>query len=383
MANLVNLASGDRLNLRVQGQILASESIKNGKTRQTQKEFASTDEAQKACVKKEWESLKKGYVMQNAGAKAGEASLHVYIGGGYTGALAFAGVGDELFVYKCGGYKENGSVDFLTRLGADGAIKGDIILPKPLAWHAQRAGEILLLDLDHFIFKFDPKTGEFADLSKELIFKRNREFTSCVCAAGAAGETAAFAMFGQIFILRDGEILPLAEYKSEMKTYTPILCAAISDDGTRLALHCKQNEIKILSTTTLNASCGEILNEIKGDFGIFDKICFLADGSVLGKERYAGKLVCLDAASGKRLNPAWLRGECAEADELCVSADGLRLALISYDKARIIDLKSGNLQLGFELSHVVKRYEAKFERINDEEFLAVRTDYGCFSLYRV
>ena len=185
-------------------------------------------------------------------------------------------------------------------------------------------------------------------------------------------------MLGQIFTFRGGKISPLAEYRSEMKSYTPILCAAINNDGTRLALHCKQNEIKILNT--LN---GEILNEMKGDFGIFDKICFLADGSVLGKERYAGKLVCLDTASGERLNPVWLRDECTEADELCVSADGLRLALISYDKARIIDLKSGNLQLSFELSHVVKRCEAKFERINDEEFLAVRTDYGCFSLYKI
>jgi len=376
MKNLINLSGGDRLNLRVQDKILISESIKNGKTRQMQKEFASIDEAQKACVKKEWESLKKGYVLQNAGAKAGEASLHVYIGGGYSGALAFAGAGDDLFVYKCGGYKEGGALDdFLIRLDANGAVKQQTLLPKPLAWQAERAGEILLLDLDHFIFKFDPATGEFSDLSKDISFKNSKEFTSFVC---AAKDTAAFAMFGQIFTLRGGEISPLAEYKSEMKSYTPILCAALDADGTRLALHCKQNEIKILST--LN---GEILNEIKGNFGIFDKICFLADGSMLGKERYAGKLVCLDAASGERLNPAWLQGECAEADELCVSADGLRLALINYDKARIIDLKSGNLQLSFELSHVVKRCEAKFERINGEEFLTVRTDYGCFSLYCV
>nr|WP_315061228.1 hypothetical protein [uncultured Campylobacter sp.] len=375
MANLVNLANGDRLNLRVEGQILISESVKNGKTRQTQKEFANADEAQKACVKKEWESLKKGYVLQNSDAKAGEASLHVYIGGGYTGALAFAGAGGEFFVYKCGGYKEEDSVDFLTRLGSDGAIRGDIILPKPLAWQAERAGEILLLDLDHFIFKFDPASGEFSDLSQGLSFKNSKEFTSFVC---TAKDTAAFAMFGQIFTLRGGEISPLAEYKSEMKSYTPILCAALDADGTWLALHCKQNEIKILSTLS-----GEILNEIKGDFGIFDKICFLADGSLLGKERYTSKLVCLDATSGERSKPAWLRGECAEADELCVSADGLRLTLISYDKAHIIDLKSGNLRLSFELSHVVKRCEAKFERINGEEFLAVRTDYGCFSLYKI
>ena len=381
MANLINLANGDRLNLRVEGQILLSESVKNGKSRQTQKEFASADEAQKACIKKEWESLKKGYVLQNSDAKAGEASLHVYIGGGYTGALAFAGVGDELFVYKCGGYKEGGALDdFLIRLDASGAVKQQIVLPKPLAWQAERAGEILLLDLDHFIFKFDPARGEFSDLSQGLSFKNSKEFTSFVC---AAKDTAAFAMLGQIFTFRGGKISPLAEYRSEMKSYTPILCAAISGDGARLALHCKQNEIKILNTTTLNASCGEILNEIKGDFGIFDKICFLADGSVLGKERYASKLVCLDAASGEQLRPAWLRGECAEADELCISTDGSRLALISYDKTRIIDLKSGNLRLNFELSHVVKRCETKFERINGEEFLAVRTDYGCFSLYKI
>ena len=381
MAHLVNLASGDRLNLRVEGQILLSESVKNGKTRQTQKEFASIDEAQKACAKKEWESLKKGYVLQNADAKAGEASLHVYIGGGYTGALAFAGAEGELFVYKCGGYKEGGALDdFLIRLDASGAVKQQIVLPKPLAWQAERAGEILLLDLDHFIFKFDPSSGEFSDLSKNISFKNSKEFTSFVC---AAKDTAAFAMFGQIFTFRGGEISPLAEYKSEMKNYTPILCVSLDADGTRLALHCKQNEIKILSTTTSNAFCGEILNDIKGDFGIFDKICFLADDSLLGKERYASKLVCLDTANGERLKPAWLRGECAEVDELCVSADGLRLALISYDKARIIDLKSGKLEREFSLEHIVRRCEAKFERINDEEFLAVRTDYGCFSLYKI
>ncbi|WP_297944484.1 hypothetical protein [uncultured Campylobacter sp.] len=52
MKNLINLTSGDCLNLRVQDKILISESVKNGKTRQTQKEFASAGEAQKACEKR-------------------------------------------------------------------------------------------------------------------------------------------------------------------------------------------------------------------------------------------------------------------------------------------------------------------------------------------
>lgn len=373
MANLVNLANGDRLNLRVEGQILLSESVKNGKTRQTQKEFESIDEAQKACVKKEWESLKKGYVMQNAGAKAGEASLHVYIGGGYTGALAFVSAGDEFFVYKCGNYKEEDSVDFLTRLGADGAIRGDIVLPKPLAWHAECAGENLLLDLEHDIFKFNPQTGEFTNVFKELKIKRNGDITSFIC---ASGETAAFAAYGQIYVLRDGGFSSLGKYKTDPGCGAAF-CVALSTDGAKLALSCKQNEIKIL-----NALNGEILNEIKEDFGALSDVCFLKDGSLLGREYYGGGLVCFDAA-GLRQTPAWMRGECAKADEICVSAGGSRLALISYDKARIIDLKSGNLQLSFELSHIVKRCETKFERINGEEFLAVRTDYGCFSLYKI
>ena len=46
MKNLINLSGGDRLNLRIEGQISISESIKNGKTRLTQQVFASTDEAQ-------------------------------------------------------------------------------------------------------------------------------------------------------------------------------------------------------------------------------------------------------------------------------------------------------------------------------------------------
>ena len=373
MKNLINLSGGDRLNLRVEGKILLSESVKNGKSRQTQKEFESIDEAQKACIKKEWESLKKGYVLQNSDAKAGEASLHVYIGGGYTGALAFAGAGVEFFVYKCGGYKEEESVDFLTRLGTDGAIKGDIILPKPLAWHAERAGENLLLDLDHDIFKFNPQTGEFTNVFKELKIKRNGDITSCVC---ASGEAAAFAAYGQIYVLRDGGFSSLGKYKTDSGCGAAF-CIALSTDGAKLALSCKQNEIKIL-----NALNGEILNEIKEDFGALSDVCFLNDGSLLGREYYEGGLVCFGAA-GSRQTPAWMRGECAKAQKIRVSADGSRLALINYDKARIIDLKSGNLCLSFELSHVVKRCEAKFERINGEEFLAVRTDYGCFSLYKI
>ena len=70
MKNLINLSGGDQLNLRVEGKILISESIKNGKTRQTQKEFASIDEAQKACAKKGVGEPKKGLRHAKRGCEA-------------------------------------------------------------------------------------------------------------------------------------------------------------------------------------------------------------------------------------------------------------------------------------------------------------------------
>ena len=117
MRELVNFDSGERLRLSVEDKALVSVSQKGVKTKQSKKEFASEQEAKKACVKKEWESLKKGFVLQDSEAKTGKACLHVYIGGGYTGALSFASVRDEIYVYKSGGQKDGGvPSDILVRL---------------------------------------------------------------------------------------------------------------------------------------------------------------------------------------------------------------------------------------------------------------------------
>ena len=370
MANLINLASGDRLNLRVQGQILLSESVKNGKTRQTQKEFASAGEAQKACIKKEWESLKKGYVLQNAGAKAGEASLHVYIGGGYTGALAFSGAEGELFVYKCGGYKEGGALDdFLIRLDASGAVKQQIVLPKPLAWHAEHVGENLLLDLDHEIYIFEPKEANFREILAEQNVKKSSEIASFIC---TSNDVAVFGMFGQIFTFCEGKISKLGEYKCSTKSHVPILCAALSADASMLALCTKENELQIL-----NAKNGEILSELRAEFGALDKICFLDDETLLLRQYLENKLLSLDIKSAKVTKQPWIKDEYLRASEFCVEAG--KLVVIDQSRGYAINLKSGDVMAEFTLDHVVKSCEAKF--IDGK--LAVRTDYGCFSLYEI
>ena len=215
MRELVNFDSTERQRLSVEDKAFVSVSLKGAKTKQSKKEFASETEAKKACVKKEWESLKKGYVLQDSEAKAGEASLHVYIGGGYTGALSFASLRDEIYVYKSGGQKDGGILDdILLRLDKNGLIKEQIALPKPLAWDAQCVGENLLLDLDHEIYIFEPKEAKFRQISAEQNLKRNSEIASFICASNGV---AVFGMFGQIFTFCEGKISKIGEYKCSEK----------------------------------------------------------------------------------------------------------------------------------------------------------------------
>ena len=370
MRELVNFDSGERLELCVEDKALVSVSQKSGKTKQSKKEFASETEAKKACVKKEWESLKKGFVMQNSEAKAGEASLHVYIGGGYTGALSFASLRDEIYVYKSGGQKDGGkSSDILLWLDRSGAIKEQIALPKPLAWDAQCVGENLLLDLDHEIYIFEPKEAKFRQISAKQNLKRNSEIASFICASNGV---AIFGMFGQIFAFKNSEISKIGEYKCSEKSYAPILCAALSADASMLALCTKENELQIL-----NAKNGEILSELRAEFGALDKICFLDENTLLLRHYLENKLFCLDIKSAKVTKQPWIKDEYLRASEFCVEAG--KLVVIDQSRAYAVDLQSGDVMAEFTLDHVVKSCEAKF--IDGK--LAVRTDYGCFSLYEI
>ena len=234
MRELVNFDSGERLRLSVEDNALVSVSQKGGKTKQSKKEFASETEAKKACIKKEWESLKKGFILQDSEAKTGKASLHVYIGGGYTGALSFASLRDEIYVYKSGGQKDGGKPsDLLVWLDRSGTIKEQIALPKPLAWDAQCASENLLLDLDHEIYIFEPNGAKFREILAEQNVKKSSEIASFIC---ASNDVAVFGMFGQIFTFCEGKISKFSEYKCSTKNHVPILCAAISADASMLAL---------------------------------------------------------------------------------------------------------------------------------------------------
>jgi hypothetical protein len=89
MRELIKFDSDERLGLGIEDIALVSVSLKSGKTKQTKKEFVSSDEAKKACVKKERKSLEKGFVLQNLDTKRGKPCLHVYTSDKYLRASEF------------------------------------------------------------------------------------------------------------------------------------------------------------------------------------------------------------------------------------------------------------------------------------------------------
>jgi len=99
---LIERASGNVLSLTLNDKSLMSETGKSGKLRTTEKAFSDLEDARKNFYKKEWEALKKGFVLHNDHAKIGEPLLHIYIGGGYTGCLSFQQTPKGVYVYKNG-----------------------------------------------------------------------------------------------------------------------------------------------------------------------------------------------------------------------------------------------------------------------------------------
>ena len=63
----------------------------------------------------------------------------------------------------------------------------------------------------------------------------------------------------------------------------------------------------------------------------------------------------------------------------CLNADQTRLAVLRGSWVELFEVASRQLVRRFRLSHCVKNAELRFVG----EALGARTDYGCFSLYRV
>lgn len=371
MRSLIDLQTDKVLNLRLEDNVLVSQSGKLGKLKETSKEFSSKDEAKKALVKKEWEALKKGFVLQNLNAAKGEAILHKFIGGGYTGALAFESLGEEIFIYK--NSKEG---DCLAVIDKSGGNLREIALPKPLAWSISRQNENLLMDLDHDIFRYEPKRNSFTNLSEILSCDDEDRSVFMGFVAGSSDKRVVLCK-GKIFITNlDDEVLLARDYRTTAINGSTPFCAAFCAEINTLALHTKPNEIELIDTKS-----GRVINKISTEFKKIERMEFVREGEFIifaaRDEFIRTKIICVEVASGKEVQG--IRANLNDITSLCVSDEGDKLAVIDGLRAYVFSATDFKELLNFELEHIVKRCEAKFIDGN----LGVRTDYGCFSLYRI
>jgi hypothetical protein len=372
---LVEKETDNVLNLTLKDKTLISETGKSGKLKTTEKAFSDLEDAQKNFYKKEWEALKKGFILNNDNAKIGEPILHKFIGGGYTGSLSFQQTPKGIFVYKNDNYTEDEKLaEYLLLIDNFGNISEEITLPYPLVWNIEYrpTTNSLILDIDHFIFEYKIENKSFNNLGNN---KQSDSFLS------VSKELTAFATNGEIYIIdnQNNALLTINYNAGELYGgHTPPFCGKLSKDGKLLAFHNKAGEIQIIDTFD-----GKTIKKIVGDFELVEQMVFAKNNNLLVVQEQYGTwgMRYFDLAGCKEIKIDSLKipEYSKDVSAFCFNADQSKLVLVQRANAHIFDFNAQKLLHSFEIEHVVKTCCIKFAGEN----LGVRTDYGCFSIYNV
>lgn len=102
---LRNEQTGQSSMLTLATSQVSTKTTRGGKTRRTEKHFATAAESAAYAERQEWALLKKGFVLHQAAAAPGEPLLHCFIGGGSTGSLSFADTPEGLYIYQNGWFR--------------------------------------------------------------------------------------------------------------------------------------------------------------------------------------------------------------------------------------------------------------------------------------
>jgi len=332
---------------------VSTETVRGGKTRRTEKHFATAAEAATYAEHQEWALLKKGFVLHQAAAAPGEPLLHRFIGGGYTGSLTFADTPAGLFVYQHGWFRSaTDQQDFLLRLDAAGLLLDTLALPTVLAWdaHYQPAWQALVLDLDHIVYEYHLATGR-----------------------------TAFVANGELVVLdSDRQALFRQPLATQLVKGSLVFAAALGRNGQVLAVHTVPGEVQLRS-----ALDGSLQHTLTGDFGLVQQMEFMADDQrlLLLELHGTGRLRCFDLAQQAEVDFTLLEGEDRplRVKTYCLNADQSRLAVMSETWVELFDPATRQLLHRFPLRHCVKTARLRFV----DDALGARTDYACFSLYQV
>ncbi len=347
---------------------------KKEKLRSYKKVFKLKEDALKFFYKKEWEILKKGYILSNETETFGTPKLHYLVGTGYTGALSFEDTPRGIFVYKHGSYEDpKNSYDFIIYIDNKGDLKNTIKLPKVLPWDIKYSSinNLLLMDLDHHIYSFDINTYNF----EKIADREKGEWASFI---SVSKESYSYGTNEKLFVKNSkNEVIFTQPYEVEIIKGNSPFCAITSKTQNMLALHNKIGEINIIDIKNKKR-----VKEIKGDFDIVSEMEFIELEKILVvKEYYPKPLRFFNLKDGKQIEypsldiPEYTK----EVNDFCFNNDQSKLVVRQGQTVYIFDFINKKKIGSFKIAHMVKTAKIKF--IGED--LGVRTDYGCFSLYKV
>lgn len=338
-----------------------------GCERMAARDHDDADAARRWAAKEEWAHLKKGYVLLAPAASFGAPRLHRFVGGGYTGAMAVTASGDGgLF---CNRFRET---EEIVRVGPDASVASCLALPSGrLVWRAARmaATGAVLLRVDGGVVRWTPQAGTVEEL---VAHRGNPGFLSV-----AGTRMACFdGQDALVLDLDDGAELLRVPARAEIYAgHSPQMEGALSGDGPFLALCVRPGEVAVL-----DAASGRQRTLLRGDFAMVRQLDFLpGNRRLLVMEGYGRwSLRCLDLETG-RPDPAWTEIE-VEMGAVALSPSRDRLIVARGRTATEHDPRTGAALRAFPLDHVIKRCAMTW--IADDA-VAVRTDYGCASIYAV
>jgi len=340
--------------------------------RRTTKTLATPAEAAAYFERQEWGLLKKGYVLHDPAAAPGQPQLHCYVGAGYTGSLALAATPVGSFVYQHGWFRGPGDQqDFLVQFDEAGQVLATRALPTVLAWdaHYQPAWHALVLDLDHHIFTYDLASEQF-----ELLQAPGPPVSFVAVAAGRTAYAA-----GKEVVVLDAyrRVQCRIPFTTQVVKGTIPFAAALAGNGEVLAVHYQPGEIELRS-----ARDGTLQRVIATGTGRVRQLAFAGGDQLLLLWLEQPGLRAYDLGQGREtaLPPALTEASSNWVQSICLRADQSRLAVRSGPWVEVFDGATWQpLQQRFRLAHCVKTAQLRFM----DDALGVRTDYGCFSRYRV
>ncbi|MEF3308120.1 hypothetical protein PV433_04300 [Paenibacillus sp. GYB004] len=332
-----------------------------------EKTFENPEQAAKHVQKEVWSRLKKGMVLLNPEADAGQPVLHRYIGGGYTGSMPLAPVEDTNTFY-CSYVVNQFEKEDVYLLDDQGETRKTYELPGgPMIFDMRFCPElnVLLMNRDHQIIGLSAGNGEV------------RAYT-----AVSRHPVSALALSGASAVWYDDPNLVVYDLRADAVRYTrqvtpelygghsPQLCAVLSPDGSRMAYCAQSDEIVIVDLAT-----GREQPISKAKQAMTASMSFSPDGRYLFTQEEYGSwsLLAYDVAEPAK-SEDW---DLGEIKSYAIHTGKNLLAVYKYGKVRLYDLDTREQTLVLDVEHVVKTCYLAFTK----DRLAVYTDYGCVSLY--